>query len=71
MYDPGASGFSVNGMPFAAVHADVRSRPAPLTVRFTDDSTGTQSRFWSWDFGDGQTSADRDPVHEYVSVPTR
>ena len=55
-----------NGMPFAAFQADIRPRPAPLTVRFTDDSTGTPPRSWNWDFGDGQTSADRDPVHAYV-----
>jgi PKD repeat protein len=37
---------------------------APLTVQFTDQSTGTiTSRVWS--FGDGQTSHDKSPSHVY------
>ena len=35
-----------------------------LAVRFTDTSTGEPTR-WSWSFGDGTTSAEREPVHRY------
>ncbi len=34
------------------------------TVRFTDNSIG-QPTSWHWDFGDGNTSTQRDPVHTY------
>ncbi|GEM_PF-1433313 len=36
----------------------------PLTVQFTDTSTGTPIS-WSWDFGDGQASSARNPAHAY------
>ena len=43
--------------------------PAPLTVRFTDESTGGIST-WSWDFGDGGTSDDQNPSHTYTEPGT-
>lgn len=45
-------------------------RTAPLTIQFTDTSTGTE--LWSslWDFGDGQTSTLRNPTHVYASGGT-
>ncbi|MDI6718601.1 MAG: PKD domain-containing protein [Methanomicrobiales archaeon] len=35
---------------------------APLTVRFTDTSTGNPIS-WAWDFGDGNASPDQHPGH--------
>ena len=34
-------------------------------IYFFDDSIGAQG--WSWDFGDGTTSHDRNPVHTYAT----
>jgi len=36
----------------------------PLTVSFTDQSTGDVTG-WNWDFGDGQTSTEQNPTHLY------
>lgn len=37
---------------------------APLTVHFNDTSTGAPET-WEWHFGDGDSSADQNPVHIY------
>jgi len=36
----------------------------PFSIRFTDLSRGMIGS-WRWDFGDGSTSAEQNPVHEY------
>jgi len=41
----------------------------PLSIEFKDLSTGIPAS-WSWDFGDGNTSRDQNPVHEYSNVGT-
>ncbi|NQS79056.1 MAG: PKD domain-containing protein [Methanoculleus bourgensis] len=45
--------------------ANVTYGPAPLAVAFTDTSTGEPTS-WSWDFGDGSTSIEQNPVHIYI-----
>ncbi|MFQ5873660.1 MAG: PKD domain-containing protein, partial [Dehalococcoidia bacterium] len=44
--------------------ASVTSGEAPLTVGFTDLSTGDATDWW-WFFGDGQSSTERSPTHTY------
>lgn len=39
---------------------------APVTVTFTDTSLGDPTS-WKWDFGDGATSTDRNPVHTFTA----
>lgn len=39
----------------------------PLNVNFTDQSTG-QVDTWSWDFGDGGSSTQQNPIYQYTSV---
>ncbi|MDY6918249.1 MAG: PKD domain-containing protein, partial [Chloroflexota bacterium] len=46
--------------------ANVNSGVAPLEVQFIDQSTGDVVG-WFWDFGDGCTSTERNPVHRYIS----
>jgi PKD repeat protein len=36
-------------------------------IQFTDTSTGTNITGWRWEFGDGVTSQDQNPVHTYAS----
>jgi PKD repeat protein len=55
--------------PKANFKASVKSGTAPLTVQFTDESTGGITG-WSWDFGDGQTSTDQNPSHAYTAAGT-
>ena len=42
---------------------------APLTVNFTDQSTGSPTA-WSWTFGDSGTSTAQNPSHQYTSTGT-
>ncbi len=43
-----------------------------LQVQFTDTSTDTDGSVtnWSWNFGDGNTSSTKDPVHSYSAAGT-
>lgn len=54
--------------PTAYFAYDVGSGGAPLTVHFSDESTGGTISSWLWNFGDGTTSTEQNPTHIY-SVP--
>ena len=56
-------------VPEADFTADYTSGSEPLTVSFTDQSTNNPNS-WNWDFGDGATSTEQNPVHEYTSIGT-
>ncbi len=43
------------------------SPSGPLQIVFTDLSTGNVTG-WAWDFGDGATSSEQNPVHVYAAV---
>jgi PKD repeat protein len=57
------------------MHADFEFAPsnpantAPLTVAFTDKSTGKVTR-WAWNFGDRYGSDDRNPIHNFANPGT-
>ena len=55
--------------PVAGFTADVTEGPYPLAVQFTDASTGSPTA-WTWDFGDGATSTEQNPVHTYTAAGT-
>ncbi len=55
--------------PSADFSATPTSGCAPLTVNFTDQSTGDIDS-WSWDFGDGGTSSAQNPSYTYNTVGT-
>jgi PKD repeat protein len=52
--------------PVANFYGKPTSGKAPLSVKFTDTSTGSPTT-WHWDFGDGTNATDRNPVHSYTS----
>ncbi|MHC4241231.1 MAG: S8 family serine peptidase [Planctomycetota bacterium] len=52
-------------VPIANFTAKPRSGNGPLVVQFTDTTTGhVSSRLW--DFGDGTTSTEQNPIHTYT-----
>ncbi len=56
--------------PVAEFAGNPTSGTVPLTVNFTDLSTGSPDT-WSWDFGDGVgTSAAQHPTYEYTAIGT-
>ncbi|HII98396.1 MAG TPA: PQQ-binding-like beta-propeller repeat protein [Methanoregula sp.] len=62
---------SGTGAPVAGFAATPTSGTAPLTVVFTDTSTGSPTE-WNWTFGDGDaTNATvQNPVHTFVTAGT-
>jgi PKD repeat protein len=62
----GASGLA---QPVANFLASPLSGTAPLTVTFTDLSSGVPTS-WAWDFGDGGSSTEQHPSHTYVQTGT-
>ncbi len=50
--------------PDAAFSADITNALVNQAIQFTDLSTGSAS--WFWDFGDGTTSTEQNPVHTYA-----
>jgi PKD repeat protein len=56
-------------LPVANFAASPTTGYRPLMVQFTDTSTGSPT-LWSWSFGDGGTSTDRNPQHMYTNAGT-
>ncbi|MCA9731495.1 PKD domain-containing protein, partial [candidate division KSB1 bacterium] len=47
--------------------ASPKTGTAPLTVQFSDESIDSIDPWdWNWDFGDGSTSREQNPVHTYT-----
>ena len=58
-------------IPVVNFDADNRTGPAPLTVHFTDSSSGTPTA-WAWDFNNDGVIDDitQNPVHTYTAPGT-
>jgi PKD repeat protein len=66
---PSASGTPPLPQPVADFSATPTTGSDPLTVDFTDASSGSITA-WAWDFGDGQTSTAQNPTHHYTKADT-
>jgi PKD repeat protein len=65
-------GYITVGQPLAAnftYSTSNTANTAPLTVAFTDRSTG-DPRVWSWRFGDGYITDEKNPIHTYLQPGT-
>jgi len=54
---------------FIPSYAPYEQYKVPMKVNFIDQSIYNPTS-WSWDFGDGQTSTDQNPIHSYMSEGT-
>jgi len=64
--DPGASVFLVRWVGVADFTASTQSGHAPLLVSFQESSTVPAPSAWHWEFGDGSSSDEQNPVHAYA-----
>ncbi|WP_426573901.1 PKD domain-containing protein [Aquihabitans sp. McL0605] len=67
-YDP-LGGPPAATAPVAAFNSTPTTGDAPLDVTFTDTSSNNPTS-WAWQFGDGGTSTERNPVHTYTTPGT-
>jgi len=49
-------------------HSAPTSCTAPININFTNTSTGSQPLTYQWNFGDGVTSSEANPSHNYGSA---
>jgi PGF-pre-PGF domain-containing protein len=55
--------------PLSSFYSNITSGNIPLTIQFTDTSTGSPAS-WNWNFGDGTNSTEQNPMHIYFSAGT-
>ncbi len=65
--------YAIGSVTVTLVNADFTATPTsgrlPLTVQFTDQSTGAASA-WEWDFGDNTGDFSQNPLHTYTKSGT-
>ncbi len=55
-----------NGMPVISASVDQNENPIETIFDFSSSVSPDDTYSYSWDFGDGQTSIDQSPSHEYM-----
>jgi len=60
---------AITDPPTAKFSADKTIGVPPFTVQFTDLSSNNASS-WQWNFGDGNTSIEQNPTHEFTAIDT-
>lgn len=66
--DRGARILRVRYVGTADFTADIQFGTPNLAVQFSDTSGAPNPTEWAWDFGDGHTSNERNPLHVYESA---
>ena len=61
------TGTLASSAPTASFSASTVNPAAGSLVQFSDTSGGTPTS-WSWDFGDGTSSSERNPTHVYAAA---
>jgi PKD repeat protein len=61
--------FSLDAPPAPVAGFSAAQEPTTLTVDFTDTTSGPVDA-WAWNFGDGATSTDENPIHDYATDGT-
>lgn len=67
LIDADAATAGAGGPPTADFSGSPTSGTEPLTVSFSDLSTGSPTS-WSWNFGDGGTSTQQNPSHTFATA---
>jgi PKD repeat protein len=71
-YGGEAGALSISGVASAGVRAyantSLDNRLAGFPIQFTDATDEFVNTSWSWNFGDGQTSMEQNPVHTYANA---
>ena len=65
--EAGANVLSVQFVGLVDFTSDQTTGLAPLTVQFTDASDVPGATAWLWNFGDGSTSTEQNPIRDYTS----
>ncbi|HCC68023.1 TPA: hypothetical protein DEP90_02335, partial [Patescibacteria group bacterium] len=68
-YDDATKYIEIWELPTASFTVDSTTGYAPYIVSFTDTSSPGDGEItsWYWEFGDGSTSSERNPSHEYTT----
>ena len=59
--------YTIIPLPVASFTSNATSGIAPVSVQFNDTTTGNVTS-WNWDFGDGNSSTEQNPVHTYTKA---
>jgi PKD repeat protein len=70
VWKPGQEADDACVPPVANFSVQLTTVAVDTEVQFTDTSTGNPMTAWAWDFGDGTTSSEQNPIHIYEVAGT-